>query len=620
MPCASSRTRGASARSRDGVRGAGFPGPNRIAEAQHRFWDQVEQYERSLAPAPEFRLMPAAFGWHTWAVTWAMLLLGVLLGIGLIVSPGREQGPKAAEVLTAMRNAEPKLFRPGLLLHQELRIEIRQTRPAISQRTSHLRVWNDAAGEVRYATRRTEESSDWVYVPATQVGDEGGQIQSLASLGRHGWEPKELEASFFGWIQRREITLISFGPDFQKFSLENGVLVGVRKIIAHDGSKVFRLWAQREIRDGRMEMIVDVDAATYRPRIQVIRFKSASREVELRLVAERIEMVPSPPEPPRQQLQARLKPVAIRPNRKTIVPNQLKSDLAPSRAELDRAELEVLYTLHRARACLGEPIEVERSPDSKIRVRGLVANSARREEIAHALGALKAPQMIAVDLRTAEEAVGATTDYEKDESEAATRIRPSPLPIEEALEKYFMRRHESKQAITELTNAAVTLSKDASDEAWALRRLAERFGSGGMDDLRLESKWLLEVMLRDHATWLLDHVKRSRTLLEPALSVAAGGLELSRVEREPNTDIWRAVRAVFSLVERMDALVQGLFAGDSLPREQDQAAAGAVRLMAGDEAAARLANVLSDLTERLDRVESLVAQEFTGRPLTQSAQ
>ena len=592
--------------------GQAFPGPYRIAEAQHRFWDRVEQYERSLAPAPEFRLMPSVHRYHWWAA----VACAMLLGAPLLVHVGRDPVPKPTEVLAAMRSMELELPQPSLLLHQELRVEIRQTRPARSQRTSHLRVWNDAAGAVRYAAWRTQERPEWVYSPAVQVRYEGGKVQSLAFLGKHGREPRELEELFFGWLQSRKKALVSFASDFQAFSLENGVLVGVRKIVAQNGSELFRLWARRDISDGQMEMIVDVDAGTYRPRIQLVRFKSATREVELRLISERIEMVYSAPEPPREQLQARIRPATVRPNRETVVPKQPEAEPALSRDELDRAELEVLYTLHRARACLGEPIEVEQRSDGKIRVQGLVATEARRAEIAFALGALNTPQLITVDLRTAEEAA---VVYETEQSAESTRVEPSPLPIQNALERYFERRHQAGQAITELANAAVTLSKNISDEAWALRRLAERFGGGGMDGLRLESKWLLEVMLRDHAASLTDYVKRSRTLLEPALSVAAAGTKFSPVEREQDGDIWSAVLSLFSLAERTDALVQGLFAGDSLPLEQDQSAAGAMRLMAGDEAAARLANVLSDLTERLDQLESLVAQEFPGRPLTQSA-
>ena len=229
-----------------------------------------------------------------------------------------------------------------------------------------------------------------------------------------------------------------------------------------------------------------------------------------------------------------------------------------------------------------------------------------------------AAQIVTVDLRTAAEAAGAA-DVVTEATVEATRVGTAPLPIQDALDKYFAKREGAGRAITQLANEAVTVSKDASDEAWALRRLAERFGQGGQDDLRLESKWLLEVMIRDHAGALLEHVRRNRTLLNPVLSVAAGGKQAPPMEREEDGRFWSAVFSLFSLAEETDALVQGLFAGDGLPREQDPSAAGRMRLMAGDEAAARLMGILAELAERLDGFEGLVSQEFPGRPQTQSA-
>jgi anti-sigma factor RsiW len=70
-----------------------FPGPYRIAEAQHTFWDRVEHYERSLTPAPEFRLMPSGHRYHWWAA----VACAMLVGAALLVRVGRDPVPKPME-------------------------------------------------------------------------------------------------------------------------------------------------------------------------------------------------------------------------------------------------------------------------------------------------------------------------------------------------------------------------------------------------------------------------------------------------------------------------------------------------------------------------------------------
>jgi hypothetical protein len=603
-----------------------FPGPRRIVEAQGRFWARVEQYERSLSPAPQFRSVTTARRHHVWAAAACVL---VLAG-GLIVGRRTNREPDTTEVLAAIGEVEQRLLRPSLLLHQELRIEIRQTRPGRSLRTSRFEVWhepssgrfasrwNDVDGVLRYASWRTEEKREYAYAPPGQSSEQAVEVRSLALLGEGGWEPQQLEAAFFEWLRTRKKTPVSFASDFRAFSLERGVVAGLRRVREPDGGTVLRLWARRDTRDGRMELILDVDAVTYRPRLQAIRFQSAARDVEFRMIAQRMETARFSDmvfEPVRERIDSPLP--AVRPQRRAAGPSQARKS-APSESELDRVELEVQYALHRARACLGEPIRVERGSDGKIRVEGLVETVARRAQIAGVLAELDAVQMVTVDLHTAEESIG-QTDYGPEGTVGATRVGPTPLPIQAALEQYFAERRDRGEAITDLTNQAVTESKALSGEAWALRRLAERYGQKKTEDLALQSRWLLEVMIRDHADALVKRVRRSRTLLDPVLSLAAGGKQGAETQREEEGPFWSTVYSLFLLAEKTSTLIQALFAGDGLPLEDATSPGGPMRLMAGGEAAARLAGVLDELMDRLERFEILVSQEFPGRPQTQPA-
>jgi hypothetical protein len=56
----------------------------------------------------------------------------------------------------------------------------------------------------------------------------------------------------------------------------------------------------------------------------------------------------------------------------------------PSTGELITAEIESWFALHRAKACLGEALEVIRDR-SGVKIRGVVETAERREELLEAL-------------------------------------------------------------------------------------------------------------------------------------------------------------------------------------------------------------------------------------------
>ncbi len=298
---------------------------------------------------------------------------------------------------------------------------------------------------------------------------------------------------------------------------------------------------------------------------------------------------------------------------KRPIPNPLPPPPVPVRAVpspapeslLDPEQTEVLATLalHRAAACLGEPVQIVRS-ESGITVRGLVESAQRKQALVATLASV--PDL-RVELETADEAA------------AETPVSPAPLPLRPLslrngvipIEKQLS-GNLSSQELTALANRLVSLSGEWVAHAWAVYRLREAWPEDKMARLSVASRWLLESMLREHVFALDERVRLYRGILEPHLP-AVRGQKLSLFHRftepppsagGPESELpapfafastTAEIRRLLEQAQEAQTWTCMLFAGS------DPSAATA-------ETVAKLAVSLSSLEDGLRRVESGVAQ------------
>ncbi len=182
---------------------------------------------------------------------------------------------------------------------------------------------------------------------------------------------------------------------------------------------------------------------------------------------------------------------------------------APAVSQADETELLALVVLHRAGACMGEPIEIVRR-DGDVVVRGVAQTSRRRAEIVAALQSVPS-------LRIAVETVDEVLDKSAPASGSATNadvpareLHGGQLPVEERLSARL-----SQQETIALANRLVELSNEWLAHAWALYRLEQAWPSTRIARLRAPSRWLLEGVVRDHTLALRERVASCRTALDP---------------------------------------------------------------------------------------------------------
>lgn len=367
---------------------------------------------------------------------------------------------------------------------------------------------------------------------------------------------------------------------------------------------------------GIVEASLVVRARDWHPLEQRLRIRREGGEWEYRLAETAFEVINAETLHPSfftDPASNALAPVqAGRAELSALEPALLDTGLQPTNtdlsAALDDAETEVRYALHRAGGDLGEPIEIIRQPSGKLEVRGLVNTAKRKQELD---AVLRTIPNVTVNLKTVEEATRSATagpvSAEEPSSEGRLEVGGGALPLGEMLAQ---RQKVNDEEIKELSNTALALSEAALAEAWALRRLAERYTPAELARLNPQSRRKLTLIVRDHLKALRGRIESIRALLTPALQSVAG----DRPESAPSVaweTSWPAFSApLFKTLQRMNRLTSALCA--TAPIEKFEAA----RIAQYERSARELLSHFSVLEAQLPRLEKQAAGEFPSEPST----
>ncbi|MCC6585880.1 MAG: hypothetical protein IT168_04100 [Bryobacterales bacterium] len=526
-----------------------FPGPAGLAVALQSFAD----WERSVnlaPPPPRFSLLPARLSARLAAVCAGIAILC------LAIIPWRPHKPEEtpAQILNRARAVERSEI--ANTIHQTMRVEFEQTAPRHLKRTGRLDVWS-AAGGARFASRWSDAQGhlqravwhpdsrktyryDSAVLPHAAIPVTAKpQPQELLDVVDSAPAIDRLETEFLRWLETREWRPVSFTSQLATFAGRQGVALHIEKITLPNSSPGYRLTARRHTAQPSVEITIEIDAQTLRPRLQVIAKRNRGQHISVRFIVEQHETSP-------RFVNSVFEPdvplfVDRRPLSSPIeTPGASQSDsllpALPAPAEIARRETQVHYVLHLSHACLGEPIRVTRRDNGDIAVEGITARAERKEELLRALSNLGSPLWLTVNLQTVDEAVGAnssastaTTDVAA--ADLAVTGADRRLALEDTFLEYLRRQPalgapgDPAQRLRRFANQAVSRSEAVLAESSALAHLAEAYGHGRLDVLQLQSRWLVQIMIADHLDRMRDRLSSARQLFDPLLAaVPTSGL------------------------------------------------------------------------------------------------
>jgi hypothetical protein len=273
-------------------------------------------------------------------------------------------------------------------------------------------------------------------------------------------------------------------------------------------------------------------------------------------------------------------------------------------AQLAEVELQARVAMHVAGADLGEQIELDRNNSTadqrSIIVRGIVSTMSRKNDL---LAILRAIPNVDVRLQTLEEAtarqdkvsadtsgntapqvagdVAAREDRIVDESIEQIRHATPAVAVASspALQHQLEERYPNAEDRAAFVNVAVEVAQDALVQAWALRRLRDRYTPDTVAQLSHGSQQTLELLIRDHVSMLRQHVEAVRNMISPivppvpsdptAKETSLAGVMLSAT---PLANDWpTAVTNIFSETQSICDDVVTLLAGSGSEPSETQA-------------------------------------------------
>jgi hypothetical protein len=161
--------------------------------------------------------------------------------------------------------------------------------------------------------------------------------------------------------------------------------------------------------------------------------------------------------------------------------------------------------------------------------------------------------------------------------------------------------------MVEISNQAIAHTRAASLQVWALRRLAQDYPRERVSGLNTWSKWLLEMMVQDHARLLEAEIEQLNSLVNPVLSsfaVSGGGQN----DANPEPALILSPGAVSTWQEQVALLFQSV---DDI-NGQALGVFGNVALLRGSaaEAVNDLLRLLPLFKGRAQEFEQQVSNEF----------
>ena len=222
--------------------------------------------------------------------------------------------------------------------------------------------------------------------------------------------------------------------------------------------------------------------------------------------------------------------------RRASIRAPLPAESVPLLAEL---QIAVLYRLNRLGADTGEPIEVERTGDGRIRVSGAIAGDALRQRVSSQLQALPNHQLLDLKLFSPHALRRAAPTPQA----AATRvfeIDQAKSAADPTLRKYFQGQGLSgeplESAVVAFSHDALEHAQSALQHAYALDRLGRALSATELRSVSLASQQQWTEMLNQHASDLQQQFLALRGQLAKLSAPAAAtpeDAEPIRSHREP---------------------------------------------------------------------------------------
>jgi DNA-directed RNA polymerase specialized sigma24 family protein len=247
------------------------------------------------------------------------------------------------------------------------------------------------------------------------------------------------------------------------------------------------------------------------------------------------------------------------------------SSLTGSKVQLAQLQISVLYLLNTLGADVGQPIEVTRTPEGRLRISGVIARNALQQEIVSRLNALADHELLDLRLTSGNDLRGLSS-VDRMSAPGDTRVYDINVTkpfIESTIRKHFQSKGLSEEAVNAsveaYTHEALQHAQRALQNAYALHRLGSALSATELSSIGTPSRAQWTEMVSNHATALADELHRLHDQLAEIAPLAEAVTNQGTPPIETSGQFNETADQVLHQAQELNRNVGRLFAADPLP-------------------------------------------------------
>jgi hypothetical protein len=239
-----------------------------------------------------------------------------------------------------------------------------------------------------------------------------------------------------------------------------------------------------------------------------------------------------------------------------------------SEARLAQLQISVLYLLNTLGADVGQPIEVTRTPGGRLRISGVIVESALQHEIVSKLNRLEGHELLDVGLTSGNDPKGLPllNHAGVPEDTRVYDVNVTKPCIEPLIRKHFQGKGLSEEAVNAsveaYTHEALQDAQRALQNAYALHRLGSALSVTELSSIGTSSRAQWTEMVSNHATSLADELHKLHDQLAKIIPSAEGATNQVTPPIETSGQFDGTTEQVLHQAQELNRNVGRLFAAD----------------------------------------------------------
>lgn len=439
-----------------------------------------------------------------------------------------EKPVSAEELIEQAIRAESNriLNRKNPIVHRKLQIIKRNSN---SNSSTEIDSWkNYTNGRFLYTKAKTEKDKQLLW-----------EVENIYRINDLDWHNPLSASDFDNWRK-------SLPKRTESIEANDGKLKF--KIVREDSDQYAQALSNRIL-----ESSLTIKRADWRAFSKSIKVRSNGTINEFELTETISEDVASLPDEKAIPLQ--ITAIAIEPVSSESISNPASAP-PPSAIQLIDSEIEAIYIIHREHEDLSGAIEVSSHQNNHIIVRGVVVNNDVKQRINNSLQNI--PHVIS-EIQTGEESLKRFRTKRSKPSIIMLDTDSNDESFYSAIAGYFEK--DAQQKFNRLSNEAVSEANKALAEAWAVRRLHERFSS----ELNLSpySKARINQIKNDYLENLRNSNRKLTSLLMPLLKDISKQTNGASSKHKGSNK----TQNIFEATSKVHQLINLLFAGSGVKDE-----------------------------------------------------